>query len=113
MSPDIYPLIYIGISLFVGWPVAARLLLGLFASDGGGVDNSDRFASAGIGLIACAFWPLLIVVLPMALLMRTRLFRTRPEREALEQEKHEAQRRELEQLRRKVREYEIKGGEHL
>lgn len=106
-------LIYFGVALLIGWPVAARLLLELFASDGGEVENDDRFAAAGLGLLAAPFWPLGVLVLPMYLLMKTRLFRTRPEREALERERQREQRRELEQLRRKVREYEIKGGESL
>lgn len=113
MSPDTTPLIYFGIALFIGWPVAVRLLLESFASADPKIGNGARFGAALIGLCFCAFWPLLLVIGPMMLLMRTRLFRTRPEREALEQERREAERRELERLRRKVREYEIKGGEHL
>lgn len=110
---DMEALIFFGIALFIGWPVAARLFLELFASDGYEIDNGDRFAAAGLGLIVCWLWPLMVAIVPMFLLMRTRLFRTRPEREALAEEKREAERRELEQLHLQVREYKIKGGEQL
>lgn len=110
---DMEALIFFGIALFIAWPLAARLFLELFASDGYEIDNGDRFAAAGLDLIACSFWPLMVAIVPMFLLMRTRLFRTRLEREALAEERREAERRELEQLRRQVLEFKIKGGEQL
>lgn len=123
MSADVVGLILIA-GAVITWPIAYLVVLNGFANfnatlkntytdDKPLIDGSDRALSIFIGLCAAAFWPLVLAFLPFWALTKLKLFTPAAERRRLERLASKEQEKELEQLRRKVREYEIKGGETL
>ncbi len=110
---DFIPLAYLLVGLVFGALVYRAMLFDL-DSIGGGADGADRIVSLLSAAGAILFWPLVALgMIFLAITKRTKFFRLPSDirQEQLDRERDQAA--EIAQLRAKVRDYEIKGGDLL
>lgn len=124
MSGDIVGLVLIG-GAVATWPVAYWVMINstanfnatlknTYTDDRPLIDGGDRALAIFVGLFAAAIWPVAAVVGALYLIFsKVTLFTPIAERQRQQRVAAKAQERELEELRRQVREYRIKGGEEL